>query len=76
MGHAKQSESWERLQLLVKHHDGFLIAEEDFRLRGPGNWNGAEQSGMKHWKFLTLPEDESLLERARIWTQSWAAQGD
>lgn len=76
MGHAKQSESWERLQLLVKHHDGFLIAEEDFRLRGPGNWNGAEQSGMKHWKFLTLPEDEPLLERARIWTQSWAAQGD
>lgn len=41
----------ERLQILEKVNDGFILAEEDFRLRGPGDFLGEEQSGFASLNF-------------------------
>ena len=45
--------------------DGFRIAEEDFKIRGPGNIFGTEQSGLPPLRFASLETDYELLTRAR-----------
>ena len=45
--------------------DGFLIAEEDLRLRGGGELLGTRQSGLPLFRVARLPEDEKLLQAAR-----------
>ena len=55
----------ERLRILTETTDGFRIAEEDLRLRGPGELLGANQSGLPALRFGDLAADEPLLERAR-----------
>ena len=45
--------------------DGFKIAEEDLRMRGPGTWAGVKQSGLPDFLFLNLVEDGPILECAR-----------
>lgn len=50
-----------RLDILVKTNDGFVLAEEDLKLRGPGDFLGDEQSG-----FLALDFDDSTNDAA-IW---------
>jgi ATP-dependent DNA helicase RecG len=62
---AKTPEALERLQTLVKHEDGFAIAEEDLRLRGPGELTGQAQSGLPDFRFADLRRDLSLVEAAR-----------
>ena len=44
-------EQTERLQILERINDGFILAEEDFRLRGPGDFLGEEQSGFSSLNF-------------------------
>ena len=53
-----------RLQIMRQSEDGFLIAEEDLRLRGAGNALGTEQSGFPHYRLADLAEHKSLLEMA------------
>ena len=72
MGDSADEVNWQRLRKVEQSLDGFEIAEEDFRLRGPGDWQGQDQSGTQHWRFLQLPEDESLLIQAKEWTGTWA----
>ena len=55
-----------RLKALVKHRDGFALAEIDLRLRGEGELTGLRQSGMARYKAARLPDDEALLERAHV----------
>jgi ATP-dependent DNA helicase RecG len=55
----------ERVQLFSRIHDGFLLAEEDLRLRGPGDFFGAAQSGFPNFQIAAFPRDLDLLERAR-----------
>jgi len=55
----------ERLEFLAQHRDGFRIAEEDYRLRGPGDILGEDQSGIPRFRFARLPEDLSLLQTAQ-----------
>jgi ATP-dependent DNA helicase RecG len=57
-------ESRERLSLLESVHDGFVLAEEDLRLRGPGDFFGIRQSGLPDLKMARL-SDMKLLELAR-----------
>ena len=55
----------ERLDFLAKHRDGFKVAEEDFRLRGPGDVLGDDQSGLPKFRHARLPSDLPLLQKAQ-----------
>src|ERR1700759_2285722 len=45
-GEPRSREGWQRLRIMEETTDGFRIAEEDFKIRGPGNIFGTEQSGL------------------------------
>ncbi len=53
-----------RLKMLRDTEDGFLIADEDFRLRGGGDLLGTRQSGAPGWRLADPVEDEGLLHMA------------
>ncbi len=57
--------SRERVDALCSTDDGFLLAEEDLRLRGPGEMLGTRQSGMPGFLVLDPVSDVELLARAR-----------
>lgn len=65
IGEPKSLESWKRLKIMEETNDGFRIAEEDFKIRGPGNIFGTEQSGLPPLRFASLERDFDLLTRAR-----------
>jgi ATP-dependent DNA helicase RecG len=54
-----------RLTIMRETQDGFRIAEEDLRLRGPGEVLGTRQSGMAHFRIANAAIDSDLLEAAR-----------
>jgi ATP-dependent DNA helicase RecG len=54
-----------RLRALVRHTDGFRLAEIDLGLRREGELVGTRQSGLVRYRVASLPEDAQLLERAR-----------
>ena len=62
---AKTQEAQRRLKILEETTDGFRIAEEDLKLRGPGELLGTQQSGMPPLRFGDLVSDMPLVERAR-----------
>ena len=55
----------ERLKIIYESTDGFEIARQDLRLRGPGEILGARQSGVPMLRFADLEKDVDLLEAAR-----------
>lgn len=55
----------ERLQILAATEDGFRIAEEDLRLRGPGEFLGTRQHGMPDLRVADLARDAAILKEAR-----------
>ena len=57
-------EASERLQVLAKSNDGFFIAEEDLRLRGPGDLFGVRQSGIAVFALADIYRDAALLKQA------------
>jgi ATP-dependent DNA helicase RecG len=59
------SESKERIQTMVRTNDGFEIAEVDLKLRGPGNMEGTQQSGMLRFMIANLAQDGQILAAAR-----------
>jgi ATP-dependent DNA helicase RecG len=58
-------EAWQRLRVLEECSDGFRIAEEDLRLRGPGDVAGTRQSGLPLLAVADLARDQGLLLLAR-----------
>jgi ATP-dependent DNA helicase RecG len=61
----KSPEAMEKLGVMEKTSDGFAIAEEDLRLRGPGDVLGTMQSGLGELKFADFLADTALLREAR-----------
>jgi ATP-dependent DNA helicase RecG len=61
----KSQLSQERLDVFAKTLDGFKIAEEDLRIRGPGEFFGTAQHGLPELKLADLIEDFMLLTKAR-----------
>ena len=55
----------ERLQTLKETQDGFLIAERDLALRGPGELLGSKQSGDAMLRFIDLQKEQWLIERTQ-----------
>lgn len=59
-------EARERLNAFTRTNDGFLIAEEDLRIRGPGEFFGTRQSGLPDLRAANIIRDADLLETARM----------
>jgi ATP-dependent DNA helicase RecG len=55
----------ERLGIMAKTSDGFIIAEKDLELRGPGELLGTKQSGLPEFRIANLVRDRELLESAK-----------
>ena len=55
----------QRLKVIFETTDGFVIAREDLRIRGPGEFLGSRQSGVPMLRFADLERDTDLLEQAR-----------
>ncbi len=54
----------ERLEILNHSNDGFEIANQDLKLRGPGDFVGIEQSGAFHFRFADIYQDADMLKMA------------
>ncbi len=55
----------QRLKAMVQYADGFAIAEQDLRIRGPGEMMGTRQSGIPEFRVMNLVRDAVALEQAR-----------
>ncbi|MDP9366231.1 MAG: DNA helicase RecG, partial [Chloroflexota bacterium] len=55
----------ERLRMMVETDDGFVLAEKDLELRGPGDFIGTRQSGLPELSWIDGAFDTRLLDRAR-----------
>lgn len=64
MSASKTKETKERLSILNKSNDGFYIAGEDLKLRGPGDLFGIRQSGILDFKLGDVFQDAKLLQKA------------
>ena len=60
----KEKETSKRLEILNKSNDGFYIAEEDLKLRGPGDFFGIRQSGLLEFKLGDIYQDGDILKAA------------
>jgi len=64
-GNKLSNEARERLKTVCGTNDGFIIAEKDLSIRGPGDIEGTRQSGMLNFKLASIVLDRALLEKAK-----------
>lgn len=69
--HNRNPETLERLKALCKTTDGFRIAEEDLKLRGPGDFFGSRQSGLPAFRVADLSCDLKTLKDAQGASARW-----
>ena len=72
--HNKNTETLQRLKALCKTTDGFRIAEEDLKLRGPGDFFGSRQSGLPAFRVADLSFDLATLKEAQQASADWIDQ--
>ena len=72
--HNRNAETLQRLKALCKTTDGFRIAEEDLKLRGPGDFFGARQSGLPAFRVADLSYDLQTLKDAQTASAQWIDQ--
>ena len=65
LSNSKNKETLERLNVITNSTNGFEIAEADLKIRGPGDFFGAKQSGIPTFKMANLIEDYKILDIAR-----------
>ena len=64
-GRVGSLDTYQRLKVMEDTNDGFKIAEEDLKLRGPGDFLGTRQSGLPDFRIANLLIDASILQKAR-----------
>ena len=69
--HNRNPETQQRLKALCKTTDGFRIAEEDLKLRGPGDFFGSRQSGLPTFRVADLSFDLGTLKEAQAASAQW-----
>ena len=69
--HNRNPETLQRLKALCKTADGFKIAEEDLRLRGPGDFFGSRQSGLPAFRVADLGCDLTAMKDAQQASADW-----
>ncbi len=67
----RNAQTLQRLKALCKTADGFRIAEEDLKLRGPGDFFGSRQSGLPTFRVADLSYDLSTLKEAQEASAEW-----
>jgi ATP-dependent DNA helicase RecG len=58
-------DTYKRLKVMEETNDGFKIAEEDLKIRGPGDFLGTRQSGLPDFRVVNILTDSFLLQKAR-----------
>ncbi len=69
--HNRNTETLRRLKALCRTTDGFKIAEEDLKLRGPGDFFGSRQSGLPTFRVADLSYDLATLKDAQSASARW-----
>jgi ATP-dependent DNA helicase RecG len=64
-GEPATDEAAKRLEVMAATSDGFRIAEEDLKIRGPGEFFGTRQHGLPEFRFADIIEDWKILNAAR-----------
>jgi ATP-dependent DNA helicase RecG len=64
----------ERLSIMRQSNDGFLIAEKDLQIRGPGEVLGTRQTGLMEFKMADLVRDAHLHTEIKLWAERVLAQ--
>ena len=62
----KGEDSVSRIKAMTRTNDGFALAEDDLRIRGPGEFFGTRQSGLPDFKIANIIRDAPLLEIAKL----------
>jgi ATP-dependent DNA helicase RecG len=70
----KTPEARARIKAMLDSNDGFKIAEEDLRLRGPGDFCGTRQSGLPNFRVADIINDEKTLQEARTAADGFVAE--
>ena len=76
VSNSSDSKTRERMAIFRDHADGFVLAEEDLRIRGPGEMMGEKQHGLLGLELASLTEDEEILNQVREDIQLWMAEGE
>ncbi len=69
--HNRNEQTIARLKALCKTTDGFAIAQEDLKLRGPGDFFGSRQSGLPAFRVASLGTDLETLSTAQQASKDW-----
>ena len=73
-GSKASKEALERIQIMTQTQDGFVVAEKDLAMRGPGEIEGTRQSGALNTKVASIVHDRDWLEKAKIEAEELVAE--